>query len=540
MLDAYCAGFGARINWAKSELVVTTAEGLAGWRTIALPPRLKITEPTEPVTYLGARLRTAPGGSVMEDVLPKVTQALAPWRPMRPRLTLLGRVVVLNVLALSRLTHVYTTSMFTAADAARLEQVIDGWLWGENTRYGQIRKEYRYLRQTRGGLGVASTDASSRGCMVRLVVRAAAELDRKSAAAQILCHLVTRGLEIGDTSFHTDLRIQFNSPLTLMVERAVRDWRGVPGCRLDLDAVCKAPSFTCNIPGRRALAFPCDSSQRARPITHHILDTLPCDVRDDHVARMDRTVLRRAEFRPTPTLEQPPTGPLPPDHPTSNPRIGPPEERDWRAVLSRRRAFRERAFMFKLAHLAHPVGARVHHALEGQERVRAERINSRFCLNCREREPEPETWVHCFADCPHADIVWQDALNVLSVVKRQFAPQALLLPGDHSPRYPRQLLFDGLFKRLQKGAKRYRDNWLFAFLLIIQVAAAYQIWRNRTAIRFDETLEPSLGRTLGQFRGALISRLRDAARTIPDLNDKINFVQAYWASQLPMPPLRPP
>uniref|UniRef100_A0A3P9LKD8 Reverse transcriptase domain-containing protein n=1 Tax=Oryzias latipes TaxID=8090 RepID=A0A3P9LKD8_ORYLA len=147
-LRAYCGASGAKVNINKSEIFFLGSR-------VAAVNRWGFREATDGVKVLGVWLARTPRDTIHNNwtaMVKKLAQVLALWK-MR-RLTLRGKVTVLNSLIFSKINYVLSILPLPVHFQTRINEVLSLFLWG--SRANQISKLTLSRTVQGGGLGLIS------------------------------------------------------------------------------------------------------------------------------------------------------------------------------------------------------------------------------------------------------------------------------------------------------------------------------------------------------------------------------------------------
>ncbi|KAG7496752.1 hypothetical protein JOB18_024398 [Solea senegalensis] len=146
IIDNYCAASGAKINEKKSTIMYCGAVARS-------PGRWQFREEKACVRVLGVYLGcdgVAARDQTWHEVLEKIKKTLGMWK-MR-KLTLKGKVVVLNSLILSKLNHVLQIYDLPEQTLTEINNAISTFLWG--SRRNMIAHKTIINKQSNGGLNL--------------------------------------------------------------------------------------------------------------------------------------------------------------------------------------------------------------------------------------------------------------------------------------------------------------------------------------------------------------------------------------------------
>jgi hypothetical protein len=150
VMDSYCAASGARINNAKSELILLGSSRNNTNLWSAVPAKLVAEGDT--TRYLGVQIGSSPSQSALWDtVCTKFRNTLAAWS--HRSLSLKGKVTVIRALASSKLWFVAAVCAPPSKLISSLQQAVYRFLWNGKPR-GAISRDVCLAPRSLGGLDI--------------------------------------------------------------------------------------------------------------------------------------------------------------------------------------------------------------------------------------------------------------------------------------------------------------------------------------------------------------------------------------------------
>ncbi len=170
MLERFCLGSGARLNWSKTVAFWVSENPLPSW----LPhPGFRWIPEGVAIRYLGCQV----GINILPElqispVLHSIRKKLMYWSTKQ--LSLAGRIVIVNQVLLSSMWYITSCWIFVKSAISQIQRLIRNFLWsGGDGTWTRSKVAWSTITQprARGGLSVIDPEQQSKALLVKLMVR---------------------------------------------------------------------------------------------------------------------------------------------------------------------------------------------------------------------------------------------------------------------------------------------------------------------------------------------------------------------------------